>query len=192
MLKKEMSYFARVTKRLPSPTPSSPEHQNVVIMGRKTWDSIPSKFRPLAHRTNLIISRQERLESVSPALLESGNVLVASDIRSGLSLLEARVKEGKAMPVGRVFVIGGAAIYKAALEMEQARNVLLTRVQGEWDCDTVFPVDLAREGQGWARKSREELEGFVGEEFAGGSAVLEEEVQGGGKVKYEFMLYQRE
>lgn len=72
-LKKEMAYFARVTKRLPPhvyrllsalrlhsslmPEQASANAVNAVVMGRKTWDSIPPKFRPLKGRLNIVISR---------------------------------------------------------------------------------------------------------------------------------------
>ncbi|KAF1344481.1 dihydrofolate reductase-like domain-containing protein [Delphinella strobiligena] len=198
MLKKEMAYFARVTKRVPSSlnsadatttssSSSTAPIQNVVVMGRKTWDSIPPKFRPLPQRTNLVISRQENIDSITPQQMASGDVLVAKDIASGLAALSARAKEGKAKTLGRVFVIGGGAIYKAALAMEEARHVLLTRVQGEWDCDTQFP-DLDGDER-WVRREKSELEEFV-EENLGESAVLEEEVKGE-KYRFEFMLYEK-
>jgi dihydrofolate reductase len=50
-LTKEISYFARITTKAPD------ECVNAVIMGRKTWESIPTKFRPLPRRMNAIISR---------------------------------------------------------------------------------------------------------------------------------------
>ncbi|GAB7349797.1 hypothetical protein MBLNU459_g0511t1 [Dothideomycetes sp. NU459] len=209
MLKKEMAYFARITKRVPrssaqqqasaktnnkgtqqSPEPARQQpHQNVVIMGRKTWDSIPPRFRPLAGRTNLVISRQASLPSASAS---AGDVLVASSIAGGLAALAARIEAGEAKPMGRVFVIGGSAIYRAALEMESARHVLLTRVRGEWECDTEFPVELEGSGggggAGWVRRDKGRLEEFVEEELE--SAVLEEEVKGQ-KIGYEFLLYER-
>lgn len=205
MLKKEMAYFARITKRVPKAFQSvsdivsqisdasssasqlaSQEPQNVVVMGRKTWDSIPPKFRPLPARTNLIISRQEPLSSVTEDAVSKGDVLVAKDIASGLEILASRAEQGKTKPIGRVFVIGGSTIYKAALKLESAKHVLLTRVQGEWDCDTDFPVELDLDA-GWEMKGKADLEKFVEEELE--SSVLEEEAKGQ-KVKYEFLLYE--
>lgn len=148
-------------------------------MGRKTWDSIPPKFRPLKDRTNIVISSQERgaLSGVTD------DVIVSSSILDGLSELEAAVQNGRAPALGRAYVIGGARVYDAAMELEQTRHVLLTRVAREYECDTFFP-DL--EGsERWARKERRVLEGFVGEEVVEGG--LEEE-----GVKYEFQLWERE
>ena len=190
MLKKEMAYFARVTKRLSqhlqNQTDSSRPAQNVVIMGRKTWDSIPPKFRPLKDRTNLIISSQSA-DSLSGANHE--DVLVATSIEAGIKDLLARSQEGKFKPVGKVFVIGGAGIYDAALKMEQARHVLLTRIRNDYECDTVFPTDLDESGtNNWVKKSHADLEGFVGESLE--DAEVEEEA-GGQTVRYRFCLYER-
>jgi len=53
-LPKEMAYFARVTSAAPK------GQQNALIMGRRTWQSIPPKFRPLANRLNIILTRDEQ------------------------------------------------------------------------------------------------------------------------------------
>jgi len=47
-----MAYFNRMTQ-----TTWDSEKKNIVIMGRKTWDSIPPKFRPLPNRINIVLSR---------------------------------------------------------------------------------------------------------------------------------------
>jgi len=55
-LPKEMAYFAKVTS-------ASPEGKtNAVIMGRNTWESIPSKFKPLQKRANIVVSRNKDLD----------------------------------------------------------------------------------------------------------------------------------
>ena len=46
----DMKYFMHVTQNAPEGT------QNAVIMGRKTWESIPAKYRPLSKRLNIVIS----------------------------------------------------------------------------------------------------------------------------------------
>jgi len=50
-LPREMAYFARVTSNAPEGS------MNAVVMGRNTWESIPTKFRPLKDRVNVVISR---------------------------------------------------------------------------------------------------------------------------------------
>jgi len=69
----DMKHFKTVTTHNAS--------DNVVIMGRKTWDSIPEKFRPLSQRLNIVISRQEDL------ILPQG-VLLAQCLEHALDLLE--------------------------------------------------------------------------------------------------------
>ena len=93
------------------------------------------------------------------------------------------MKEGRVPEVGRVFVIGGARVYESALGLECARSVLLTRLGGEFECDTFFP-DLGESGEGWVQRGRGELEEFVGEEVQEGGLVEE-------GVGFEFQLWGR-
>ncbi|KAF2270310.1 dihydrofolate reductase [Lojkania enalia] len=189
MLKKEMGFFARVTKRV---SPSQGEEieagkrrVNAVVMGRRTWESIPQKFRPLKDRLNAVITRSP--EAVKVDGTEGGfeGPIVASSIISVLERLVDRELVGReGIEVEKVFVIGGASIYKAALELRQTDRVLLTKIKKEYECDTFLDMDLDREDSGWTRKSREELGKFVGEE------ISEEDVEEQG-VRFEFCLYER-
>lgn len=61
-LSKEMGYFARVTTSTPA------NKRNAVIMGRKTWESIPDKFRPLKERINIVVTSRDLSESVAMPL----------------------------------------------------------------------------------------------------------------------------
>lgn len=178
MLKKEMAYFARVTKRVPAVASEQGPRRNAVIMGRKTWDSIPPKFRPLKDRTNIVISSQSRsaIEGVTE------EVVVSSSVVDGLRELQTVTESGKVPVLGRAFVIGGARIYGDVMGLEQTKHVLLTRIGKEYDCDTFFP-DL-ESSKDWERRNREVLEEFVGEEVKEGG---EEEQD----VGFEFQLWER-
>jgi dihydrofolate reductase len=196
MLKKDMAYFARVTKRVPTPKNTGSVQsdalkesilagasRNVVIMGRKTWDSIPPKFRPLKDRTHIVISSQDRSQlQTSQTQPIPEDVVVATDILSGLRSLEALVKDGRALSVGRAFVIGGASIYKAALELPQTNRILLTRISKEYECDTFFPESY--ESSEWHLASHQDLQEFVGEEVEEGDVA-------DGEVRLGFQLYER-
>ncbi|KAK1768609.1 dihydrofolate reductase [Phialemonium atrogriseum] len=184
-LKKEMAYFARVTKRLPPQT--QPPAINAVIMGRKTWDSIPSKFRPLKGRLNIVISRSPSTSASTTASTSSGDEgpVHATSLEQALEQLRA----ARSSSSGRVFVVGGAQVYGAALGSGLARRVLLTRVlTGGIECDTFFPLGALRgEGkgeEGWARRSKEEMDAWVGE-------VVPEGVQLEGETEYEFEMWER-
>lgn len=189
LLKKEMGYFARVTKRVPA----SSTKINAILMGRKTWDSIPLKFRPLKDRLNIVITRdvdsfQQSLTSSKDHSTSSGDgdgdgegiegPMVASGILDALAQLEKKEN------VERIYVIGGASIYRSALELSQTKRVLLTKIQKEYECDTFFSVDL-EESSVWRRAGRSEVEEFTGE------AIGEEGVEEQG-VRFEFCLFERE
>ncbi|KAH7328552.1 dihydrofolate reductase-like domain-containing protein [Stachybotrys elegans] len=177
-LRKEMQYFARVTTRLPPQAP--PGAVNAVIMGRKTWDSIPPKFRPLKGRLNIVITRSASSSGAS-SLAPTEPVRV-STLEQALQLAQT----ARETPLGRIFVMGGGQIYDAALKLEAARRVLLTSIDREFDCDTFFPLELRGEeaAGGWVRRSREELQTWTGEEIAEGG----QEEAG---TKYEFQMWEK-
>lgn len=166
-LKKEMAYFARVTKRI-IPTSEVSTTKNAVIMGRKTWESIPPRFQPLPGRINVVVSRGEGT---------GVGAIWAKSLDDALKALDGDAE------VGKIFIIGGAQLYEAAMAHPRTRNILLTSVHKEFEVDTFFPVDMKDEASGWVKKSHEELEMFVGED------VPAEQDEGG--VKYDFELYQK-
>jgi dihydrofolate reductase len=151
---------------------------NTVIMGRKTWDSIPPRFRPLKDRQNLVISR-------SPERSSSTESPTVGSLPEALNLLsqQSAVQVSK---TGKAFIIGGAQIYDAALELKQTKRILLTRILSDFECDTLFPVVLPEsgEGNGWRKKGREDLDAWVGESVAG-------EVQEEAGTKYVFEMWER-
>ena len=94
-----------------------------VIMGRKTWDSLPARFRPLPGRRNIVVSRNAalRLEGAEGAE-------VAPSLDAALAL---------AGQAPKVFVIGGAQIYALALPLAHALE--LTEVDADLEGDRFFP-----------------------------------------------------
>ena len=98
---------------------------NTVIMGRKTWDSIPEKFRPFKERLNIVISRGE-------VNLPEG-VLLAHSLDEALELAKTHGPERKA------FVIGGASLYAEAIQHPNCEELILTHIEGEYLVDTYFP-----------------------------------------------------
>lgn len=204
-LKKEMAYFARITKRLPesvstgcnflllfSDCPKLTTAQveqpamNAVIMGRKTWDSIPPKFRPLKGRLNIVISRSFPSPPCEPASLETDSVK-ASSLEQAIDYLRSRPQG----TLGRVFVIGGGQIYASALEREEAKRVLLTKVMSDFECDTHFSLKLRDDDEvqgmsdpGWVKKSKGELDAWAGE-------TVREGVQVENGTNYEFQMWER-
>ena len=93
-----------------------------VIMGRKTWESIPEKFRPLPGRTNIVITRTEGYEA-------SGAVIV-HDFASAL-------KRAYEETPNEIFVIGGSQIYTEGLPYTQ--RLYLSLIDSDEEGDIFFP-----------------------------------------------------
>ncbi len=97
---------------------------HAVIMGRKSYESIPEKFRPLPGRTNVVISR-------NPHLNYEG-ALTATSITQALEKAEASGHE-------LAFIIGGGQIYHQAIEEGLVETLYITHVNGNFEADTFFP-----------------------------------------------------
>ena len=104
----DQKHFRRVTMGCP------------VIMGRKTWDSLPGRFRPLPGRRNIVLTRN--------AAWRADGADTAASMAAALALTADTAK---------VFVIGGAQAYATALPF--ADELLLTEVDAEIAGDTFFP-----------------------------------------------------
>lgn len=92
-----------------------------VLMGRKTWDSLPPRFRPLPGRRNIVLTRQQDWH-------ENGAERAPS-LREALQMCEQEA---------RVWVIGGAQIYAQALPLAQALEV--TEIAQAFDGDAYAPT----------------------------------------------------
>jgi dihydrofolate reductase len=112
----DLKYFSQLTKQTDGLPPT-------VIMGRKTYDSIPKKFRPLPQRRNVVISRQTDLDYAGAE--------VAHSLQAALNLVAA-----DAAPI---YVIGGGQIYTEALEHPDCGDLFITHVDVKAGCDVFFP-----------------------------------------------------
>ena len=149
---------------------------------------------------NVVVSRNAQMLQLPGKEGSQEPVIAAGSIEEGLRRLQdtypapepEEEQEKEKLALGRVFVIGGAEIYKAALEMECCARVLWTRLRGDWECDVHFPkgvLDIeGKEGGGegeWAKRSIGEMEKWVGEDGVGG---LKKE----GEVEFEVMMLEKE
>jgi len=119
-IKEDTTHFKYITTRT-----TSPSKTNVVIMGRKTWESIPPQFRPLEYRFNIVVSTSQ----------------VISGCNTVTSVQEAINISNAFNNVERIFIIGGQRIYEEAITncLDSIENIYLTRVHDTFDCDTWFP-----------------------------------------------------
>ena len=97
-----------------------------VIMGRKTWDSLPPRFRPLPGRTNIVVTRQSDWQAEG--------ALRADSLEGALTLARAATTE----PHRPVWVMGGAQIYAQALPL--ANRVEVTEIAQDFDGDAYAPT----------------------------------------------------
>lgn len=112
---------------------------NVVLMGRKTFDSIPEKFRPLPNRHNIVISR---------SVGDIPGVDVCGSIQEGILKAQEYGKE--------IFVIGGGSIYEQTLPL--ADKMVLSFVKENYQGDTYFPEYKKEE---WGIQEQQEFEQFT-------------------------------
>ncbi|MXQ99348.1 hypothetical protein E5288_WYG009431 [Bos mutus] len=124
LLRNEFQYFQRMT------TVSSVEgKQNVVIMGRKTWFSIPEKNRSLKDRINIVLRREVK----EPPM---GAHFLAKSLDDALELIEDPELKNK---VDMVWIVGGSSVYKEAMNKPGHVRLFVTRIMQEFESDTFFP-----------------------------------------------------
>ncbi len=92
-----------------------------VLMGRKTWDSLPPRFRPLPGRTNVVVTRQTDWQAPG--------ALVAHDLPSALAACA---------PAPVVWIIGGADIYRQAAPL--AQEAVVTEIDADFEGDAHAPT----------------------------------------------------
>jgi dihydrofolate reductase len=113
---------------------------HIVLMGRKTWESIPEKFRPLPGRTNIVLTRNPEYD-LPP------DVERFADLEKALAAHQFEED---------VFVIGGADLY--AQTMNAADRLLITEVDQAIEGDAFFPkIDPEQ----WMETEREAHDGFA-------------------------------
>ena len=104
----DMAHFRKVTRGHP------------VLMGRKTWDSLPPRFRPLPDRLNIVLTHD--------AAWQAEGALRAATFEDALHA---------AAPAPKVFVIGGGALFALALPL--AHELVITEIDADLDGETYFP-----------------------------------------------------
>lgn len=130
-LSEDMAHFRQLTHGCP------------VIMGRKTWDSLPPRFRPLPGRTNIVVTRQGDWQA--------DGALRAASLHDAL----------QQAPAGQtVWVIGGAQIYAEALPL--ADRLEVTEIAQDFDGDAYAPTL----GPEWAESARSAHVGSNGLPFS--------------------------
>ncbi len=119
-LPKDMAYFKELTSIFHDPL-----KRNAVIMGRKTYQSIPPRFRPLDNRLNIVLTRQLQVELPE-------EVVVSGSLDGALGVCSE-------IEIETVFVIGGGEVFAEALRQPQCLLLFLTKIHYDFVCDTFLP-----------------------------------------------------
>ena len=106
----DMNYFSNMTKG------------HSIIMGRKNWESIPKKYRPLPERKNIVVTRNNKFE-------DKGAIIVNS--------IEKAVEKARRFDEEEIFIIGGGEIYK--LGFPYVDKLYITEIYANIDGNTYFP-----------------------------------------------------
>jgi dihydrofolate reductase len=117
---------------------------HAVVMGRRTWESLPPRFRPLPGRRNIVVTRN--------AAFDAPGGETAPGLEAALQRLQHQA---------RVFVIGGAQLYARALPL--ADELVLTEIDADFDADVFFPAWDRRD---FVEASRDERVAADGTRFA--------------------------
>lgn len=152
----DMAHFKRLTS-----TPPSPGLVNAVIMGRKTWESIPPKFRPLGGRTNVVLTRRKTLHDGDDGRDNSLSAIHDESVILASSLQDATLQLKMKANLGNVFVIGGEQVYEESIKSGLVQRVYYTEILNldkdaefdawfpelapdEWECHPYVSSDLEK------------------------------------------------
>lgn len=117
-----MKYFKDTTTKT-----KDPEKKNAVVMGRKTWESIPEKYRPFKKRENFILSRGYENGSVN-----SDGAHEFSDFDACLEVVS------KMKNIEDVFIIWGSQLYNESIQHPNFKKAYITRIYSKFHCDVFF------------------------------------------------------
>ena len=128
-LKKDLKFFAHITKFTKDKTKS-----NAVIIGRKTWFSLPSISRPLPNRINIIVSNtvDSKTELMAKPDSNLDDIHICKSYEDAIELVNKELSN----KIESIYVIGGSQLYHSAFDYKDFHRLYLTRVYADVICDT--------------------------------------------------------
>lgn len=133
-LRHDLAFFRETTTKT-----NDPSKRNIAVMGRRTWESIPLKYRPLKDRINVVLSstmEPETILSDDPCVSLSGLVGNVHILRSFDHLLDWANQPEISQYVENIMVVGGSALFEESFFHPQFQTLYLTQVLSEFPCDT--------------------------------------------------------
>jgi dihydrofolate reductase len=118
----ELKWVGETTRKVQDST-----KKNALIMGRKTYESLPSHPNSLKERVSLVISSKLK-EPIAK------DVVVVPSFDAAVEYFQ------KCSDLESAFVFGGASVYDAAMENDELNELLITHIPGTYNADTFFPL----------------------------------------------------
>ena len=138
--KKEMNLFKEITVNgFNKKNSTNVNTSNIVIMGRKTFESIPQKFRPLKNRVNMVISKSHFENKTHNFEWTNRNCAYFRNVNYCLDYINEFSEEEDLS--GNIYVIGGSNIYNQVLNHDNLRYVFMSDLQNNLSEDKSFNVD---------------------------------------------------
>jgi dihydrofolate reductase/thymidylate synthase len=125
-IKEELRYFKQVTTHT-----NRILDKNIVIMGRKTWESIPNGHRPLTNRINIIITTNKNYD-----ITNYEHTYIQSSLDDAITLSQSLSYANTT----NIFIIGGERLYNEAITHDECDKLYITEVYGKYECDCYFPA----------------------------------------------------
>ncbi|MBP1327537.1 dihydrofolate reductase [Leucobacter exalbidus] len=140
-LPEDLAHFKRTTLGAP------------VIMGRRTWESLPERVRPLPGRPNIVVTRNGEYEAPGATVVSSVAAGMAAAAECVAAEVPAEASAEASAETGTVWNIGGAELFHAS--MDSATELVVTRIEADIEgADTFAPAI----GPEWTLASRGDLQ----------------------------------
>ena len=123
-IKEDMKYFKDITTKT-----NNPNLKNIVIMGRKTWESLPliNNERYLKNRINIVISSKDKSK-----FNNCSNIIFSKNFENSLNI-------SKNIKHYNIFIIGGRTIYEQALKSSDLRFLYINKLNKIFETNIFFP-----------------------------------------------------
>ena len=135
VLKNDLKNFQLITSKT-----FKPNTKNMVVMGRKTWDSLPEKSKPLKNRITIVLTQNKDIK-LKDTIESYRNTYVKHSFKE---IVEVN-RINNTYHISNIFIIGGESIYKMALEENVISKMYVTEIYNDYECNVFFPkIDTSK------------------------------------------------
>jgi dihydrofolate reductase len=116
-MKEDMKHFRKITT-----TTNCESRKNMVVMGRKTWESLPNTSKPLPNRINVVLSASS--EKMVPTAAVGGDIPIF--LQNLEQFMDFIAREEIQSQIENIFIIGGSSVYQLFLEAKLVDQIIAT------------------------------------------------------------------